>query len=142
MEKKSSSFILKKTSLVLLCAFYFGAGINHFWHPNGYWALIPPYFPFHPQLNIIAGISESVSAILMMIPLARKFAAFLIIAMLIAFIPAHIYLIQMKGCIPGTVCVAEWVAWIRLLPFQFVLMWWAWKTYKWNLFPPPHLAKV
>jgi uncharacterized membrane protein len=132
MKSTTSFFILKRTSLVLLFALYFGAGINHFWHPKGYWDLIPPYFPNHPLLNIIAGISEIFSAALLTISSTRKFGALLIIAILTAFIPAHIYLIQMKGCISERMCVPEWLAWIRLFPFQFILMWWAWKTYKWN----------
>jgi uncharacterized membrane protein len=68
----------------------------------------------------------------MIIPFTRKYSALLLIALLTAFIPAHIYLIQMKGCVSQRICVAEWIAWIRLFPFQFILMWWAWKTYKWN----------
>lgn len=124
---------MKKISLVLLCTFYIGAGINHFWHPKGYLDLIPPYFSNHYLLNIISGVFEIIGGILMMIPFTRKISAWLIIALLIAFIPAHIYWIQQKGCVSNYLCVAEWIAWIRLFPFQFILMWWAWKTYQWNI---------
>lgn len=123
---------LRRLSLVITCIFYAGAGINHFWHPASYLDLIPPYLPLHPLLNIISGICEISAALLMIIPSTRKFAAILIIAFLAAFIPAHVYLIQMKGCVSPKLCVSELIAWIRLFPFQFVLMWWAWKTYKWN----------
>lgn len=124
--------IYKKTSLIVLSLFYIGAGINHFWHPKGYLDLIPPYFPHHSLLNIISGFAEITGGILIIIPVTRKIAAYLIIALLIAFIPAHIFLIQQKGCVSNRLCVPEWIAWVRLFPFQFVFMWWAWKTYKWN----------
>jgi uncharacterized membrane protein len=128
---KKKSF-LKKLGLFTLSAFYIGAGSNHFWHPKAYIDLIPPYFANHYLLNIISGISEILAGILILFPGTRKMGTFLIIALLIAFIPAHIYLIQMKGCISKYMCTSEWIAWLRLIPIQFILMWWAWKTYKSN----------
>lgn len=115
----------------MLSSLYIVAGINHFWHPKTYLDLIPPYFPNHDLLNVISGSCEIIAGVLMIIPFTRKIAAYLIIALLIAFIPAHIYLIQQKGCVSKYLCVAEWIAWVRL-PLQIILMWWAWKTYKWN----------
>ena len=126
------SNLFKKISLIAICLLYIGAGINHFWHPKSYVDLIPPYFPNRILLNYFSGIAEIFSGILMIIPSTRKLAALLIIALLIVFIPAHIYWIQMHGCISKYLCTPEWFAWIRLFPFQFVLMWWAWKTYLWN----------
>ena len=124
--------VLKKISLVLICSLYIGAGINHFWHPESYVFLIPPYFPNRELINIISGIAEIIVGVLMIIPATRKLAAYFIIALLIAFIPAHIYWIQQKGCVSEYLCTPEWLAWVRLFPFQFLLMWWAWKTYQWN----------
>lgn len=132
MKNKKQNNVLKIISLIVFCIFYIVAGINHFWHPKTYLDLIPPYLPDHSLINIVSGIAEIVGGILMIIPSSRKFAALLIIATLIAFIPTHIYLIQMKGCVSQRLCVTEWIAWIRLFPFQFILMWWAWRTYKWN----------
>lgn len=123
---------MKRLSFILFCALYIGAGVNHFWHPKAYIDLIPPYFPDHYLLNIIAGTFEIIGGVLMIIPSTRKISAWLIIALLIAFIPAHIYWIQMHSCVSKHLCTAEWIAWLRLFPFQFILIWWAWKTYKWN----------
>ena len=129
---KNKNQVLKTISLPVLCSFYIVAGINHFWHPKVYLDLIPPYFPNHSLINIISGAFEIIAGILMIIPFTRKLSAWLIIAILISFIPAHIYFIQMKGCVSKNLCVAEWIAWARLFPLQFILMWWAWKTYSWN----------
>ncbi len=132
MIKEGNNFLLKKINLIILCTFYILAGSNHFWHQSSYISLVPPYF--HQPLLIVrlSGVAEIICGVLMIIPATRRLSSYLIIAMLIAFIPAHIYLIQQKGCVSEKLCVAEWIAWIRLFPFQFVLMWWAWKTYKWS----------
>ncbi len=123
--------ILKIISLLIFCSLFVAAGINHFRDPQFYLDLIPPYFPNHNLLNVASGVLEVIAGLLMIIPFTRKLAAYLIIALLIVFIPAHIYLIQQKGCVSKYLCVSEWVAWARL-PLQFILMWWAWKSYKWN----------
>lgn len=123
---------LNKINLFLFCILYIGAGINHFWHPATYLDLIPPYLPWKTFINYFSGVCEIGLGLLMLISFTRKLAVILIIAMLVAFIPAHIYWIHMNGCVSARLCQPAWVAWIRLFPFQFILIWWAWKTYKWN----------
>jgi uncharacterized membrane protein len=117
--------MLKKVSLLLLILLYVGAGINHFWHPDFYYAIIPPYIPNHFMANRTAGISEIVLGILMIFIYTRKFAAYMIIAMLIVFITVHVYMIQKGGCMNELVCIPLWKAWLRLL-LQPVLILWAW----------------
>jgi uncharacterized membrane protein len=118
--------MLKKISFVLLIILYAAAGINHFVHKGFYYPIIPPYFPNPVLINIAAGVIEIVAAVLLIFPATRKLASYLIIAMLIGFIPAHIYMIQMHGCMSEQMCIPEWAAWLRLFPLQFILMWWAW----------------
>ncbi|MEP7080635.1 MAG: MauE/DoxX family redox-associated membrane protein [Ginsengibacter sp.] len=119
--------MLKKISLILMILLYVGAGINHFWHPQFYYSIIPPYIPDHYLANILAGISEITLGILLIFPASRKWAAYGIICMLIVFFTVHIYMIQKGGCMNEKVCIALWKAWARLL-FQPVLIVWAW----WN----------
>lgn len=126
--KSARNFI----SLAMLCIFYVIAGFNHFWHPGVYLDLVPPYLGHPAIFNSISGLLEIAGGLLMIIPATRKLSACLLILLLTAFIPAHIYLIQMKGCVSENLCIPAWVAWLRLFPFQFILMWWAWKTYQWN----------
>ena len=120
----------------MLCAFYLVAGLNHFWHPQAYLDLIPPYLPAHSLLNEVSGAMEMTAALLMFFGYTRQFGAILLMAMLVAFVPAHIYMIQLHGCVSKILCVPEWVAWVRLLVLQPLLILWAWKTYKWNIFSP------
>lgn len=122
--------MLKKINLAVFCIFYFAAGCNHFVHPVNYIKIIPPYFPFKELINYFSGALEIACSIMMIFAGTRKYAMYLTITLLIAFIPAHIYLIQLGGCIDRDFCFPAWVAWVRLFPLQFVLIWWAYKTWQ------------
>ncbi len=111
----------------LLIVFYFVAGVNHFIHPKFYLPLIPSYLPNPEAINWISGVLEIVLAIGVIMPTYRKNAVLLIIVMLIAFIPSHVYFIQQGACMESTsLCTPIWVAWIRLFPMHPLLMLWAW----------------
>ena len=131
--------MLKKINLTVFCLFYFGAGCNHFLHPLNYLEMIPPYFPFKEAVNYTSGILEISCSLLMMFSSTRKPAMYLAIILLVAFIPAHVYLIQLHGCISKDFCFSEWMAWVRLFPLQFILIWWAYKT--WKLQPKSTIIK-
>jgi uncharacterized membrane protein len=117
---------LKIIGLYLMAGFYLFGGINHFRTPEFYLPLIPSYLPAPDLLNILAGIAEIVLAIGLLIPNTRKWAAWGVIAMLLAFIPSHVYFIQLGSCIPDVLCAAEWMGWVRLLLIQPLLIAWAW----------------
>lgn len=117
--------MIKNISLILMTVFYLVAGINHFLHPENYYALIPPYFPFHQFINMVSGAAEIIFGGLLIFPSSRKAGAYGIVVLLILFIPAHIYMIQKGGCMSIQMCVPPWVAWVRLFPVQFVLIAWA-----------------
>jgi len=68
-------------------------------------------------------------AVLLLFTVTRRWAAYGIIAMLAAFVPSHIYMLQTGFCIENF-CVPEWVLWVRLLLLQPLLMAWAWGVRK------------
>ncbi len=115
----------RNLSVMILC--YVAAGTNHFLNPNFYMPLIPAYLPFHGAINTTSGIIEISFALLLIPNFTRKGAAFGIIMMLIAFIPAHIYFIQQNSC-AGELCVPSWVGWVRLCIIQPILIYWAWSN--------------
>jgi uncharacterized membrane protein len=117
---------MKKLFLYLLIAVYLLAGINHFWHPQSYLSIIPDYLPWHQLINYVAGAVEIDLAIGMMFKATRKWSAYGIIVMLVAFIPAHIYMIEKAPFELGKILVTSFIAWIRLLVFQPLLIAWAW----------------
>ncbi len=116
---------MKKGLLYLQALFYIAAGFNHFRSPGIYYTLIPPYFPSHETINMIAGVAEIIFGFGLLFTGTRKWAAYGIVLMLIVFIPAHIYHIQMNGCLPG-LCFSPWVVWVRLLVIHPILIAWAW----------------
>lgn len=100
---------------------YIAAGINHFWHPESYIGIMPPWIPWHKELVILSGIFEICVAFLLLFSSTRRFAAWGIILLLIAVFPANIQmLINFKNESNPNL----WVAIIRL-PLQIVLIWWA-----------------
>lgn len=104
---------------------YIGAGINHFWHPRLYNRIIPPYIPFRSLANPASGVIEIILGALLLFQATKAGAAYAIIAMLAAFIPAHIYLIQISRCHAPGFCWPQFLAWVRLFPGQLLLMLWA-----------------
>lgn len=116
---------MKKILLFLMAGFYVLAGINHFVNPQFYIDLIPPYFPFKEFINIISGIIEIALGILLIPKQTRKWAGYAIILMLIAFIPSHVYFVQIGSCIEGGLCVSEFAGWARLIAIHPLLIAWA-----------------
>ncbi len=115
--------IIKKISLLLLILLYAAAGINHFWHPSFYINIIPPYLPHPIAINILAGMAEFIAAILLIFAKTRNYGLYLIIFLLIVFIPTHIYMIELAYK-PNS-SIPLWLAWVRLIPVQFLLILWA-----------------
>lgn len=118
--------MIKRISLAVMILFYIGAGINHFWHPYPYYALIPDYLPWHTLIINISGGAEILLGLLLIFSRTRKIAAYGIIVLLVLFIPAHIQMIRQGWCTGTGFCLPAWVTWVRLFPVQFLLMAWAW----------------
>lgn len=117
---------LKKPSLYLMAFLYLLAGINHFVSPESYLPLIPNYLPNPNLINILAGIAEIILSIGLLIPKTRKIASWGVILMLVAFIPSHVYFVQIGSCIEGGICTPQWVGWVRLIVIHPILLAWAW----------------
>lgn len=118
--------MIKRVSLWIIVIFYCLAGINHFIQPEFYYALIPPYFSNFQVINAISGLVEIVLAMGLLFSITRKFAAWGIVLMLIAFIPSHVYFIQIGSCIEDGLCVSPVIGWLRLVVIHPLLIVWAW----------------
>jgi len=122
---------MKKAFRYLFGFLFILAGINHFINPGAYLPLIPPYFPEPELINLISGLLEVLFGTGLLFEKYRRASAYGIIALLILFIPAHVYHIQMDGCVSENICIPVWAAWIRLLIGQPLLILWAYVyTYK------------
>ncbi len=118
--------MIKKVLWILFALFLIIAGLNHFINPGFYLPLIPPYLPWNEELNIISGMLEIIMGFGLLMPRFRRYAAMGIMLLIVLFIPAHIYFIQMGSCVPGGLCTPQWVAWVRLIVIQPLFILWAW----------------
>ena len=116
-----------RLSRVVQAGFYMFAGLNHFVNPDFYAPLMPPYLPAHDVLNALAGVAELALGAALLHLLTRRWAAYGIIALLLALVPAHLHMIAMGGCL-GTLCVGPLAAHLRLWVGQPLLMLWAWSA--------------
>jgi len=125
MKQPNGNSLPKKLGFYALILAYFAGGVNHFVDPDIYWPLIPPYLVYIKELNLLSGAAEVVLAIGLLFHSTRKWSVYGIVLMLIAFLPSHIYFIQMGSCISGSICFDPWVAWVRLIIVHPLLMYWA-----------------
>lgn len=121
---------LQRALTYLLALFYFFAGLNHFFYPEFYLPLIPPFFPKPEVINLLSGFLEILLGLGVSYLPTRKKAAWGIFMLLICFIPSHVYFIQLGSCIEGGLCVSEWLGWTRLLVIHPLLLYWAFWVHK------------
>ena len=97
-----------------------GAGTMHFVNPDFYLKIMPPYLPLHKELVFISGLCEIGLGLLLLVPRYSRFAAWGIIALLIAVFPANVYVFQNPEVIP-----APPILHLLRLPLQGVFILWA-----------------
>ena len=119
---------LQRASLYLISGFYILAGVNHFVDPAFYYPLIPDWLPEPELINTVSGVIEIAFGVGFFSPKTRKLASYGVIAMLLAFIPSHIYFIQIGSCIDNGLCVPEWIGWARLVAVHPLLIYWAYQN--------------
>ncbi len=113
-------------SRFLLALLFIVGGLNHFRNPAPYLAIMPPQLPFPRELVALSGVFEILGGAGLLVPRTRKFAAWGLVALLIAVFPANIYSafhgLQLNGKE-----VQRWILWARL-PLQLPLIWWAFSS--------------
>jgi len=116
---------VKRVLLWVMALFYFSAGVMHFVNAAFFIRIVPDYLPWHAALVYVSGVCEIGLGVLVLIPATREFAAWGIIALLIAVFPANVNMLVHRiplreGTPPDMVAL-----WLRL-PLQGVLIAWAW----------------
>lgn len=99
-------------------------GITHFIRPEQYARIVPPIFPAPVALVYISGVFEILGGIGLLIPYVSVAAAWWLIALFIGVFPANIYQALHSIPIEG-IPHHPLLYWFRL-PFQAVLITWAW----------------
>ena len=109
-----------KLSVWVMAAGYVFTGAAHFTHTADFLKIVPPYLPFHLALVYISGFFEIALALATLFKRTRRWACYGIIALLIAVLPANIYMLT-NGA--GST-LPHWILVVRI-PFQAVLIAWA-----------------
>jgi len=110
---------------VVIGLFFLLAGTMHFVNPQPFLEIVPRYLPAPLFLVYLSGFFEMAGGAGLFIRRLRRFAAWGLIALLVAVLPANIFMLTDHPYLNGQ-RVSEWVLWLRL-PLQGVLMgliWW------------------
>ncbi len=111
---------LGRTSLALL---FLGAGAMHFIMPAAYGRIMPPYLPAPNALVLTSGACEMLGGAGLFLPFSRRTAAWGLVGLLIAVMPANVQMALNHAHWPK---IPEWALWARL-PIQVPLIAWAWR---------------
>ena len=117
----------RQTLKGLFAFFMIVAGISHFIIPYTYVKIVPPQLPYPEAIVYISGFFEILGGIGLLVPPTSQAAAWGLLVLIIAVYPANINMavnhIHLDNIPDG-----NWFQAIRL-PFQFVLIAWAyWLT--------------
>ena len=120
------NLILDKKSIFrgLLAVFMVVAGVSHFVAPNAYIKIVPDFLPDPAALVYISGFCEIIGGIGLLIPGVSQAAAWGFVLLFIAVYPANINM-AVNHIHIDNIPDGNWFQAIRL-PFQFVLIAWAW----------------
>lgn len=121
---------LRDRTRPVLTTFMVLIGVLHFTHGEMFASIVPPALPAPLLLVYVSGVAEIALGVMLAIERTRRFAGYGLIALFIAVFPANIYMaLHPDLTITGK---PDWfpqpsaaAAWIRL-PFQFLLIYWAW----------------
>jgi uncharacterized membrane protein len=112
---------LKFAGKCIFASLFVFVGVEHFVSPDYFVKIMPPYLPFHRELVLLSGFFEIALGVLLLVPQTTRWAAWGLIALLIAVFPANIYMYQHRELfqIPPLVLLLR-------LPLQVLLIAWAW----------------
>lgn len=117
----------KRVLLYVMAGLYVFVGFQHLMDPAFFVAIVPPDLPGPEWLVLASGLIEITLGVYLLEPRTRVFAAWGLIALLVAVYPANIHAalhnIGPPSGEPGSGNAV--VNWVRL-PFQAVFIAWAW----------------
>jgi uncharacterized membrane protein len=112
-------------SVYLMAFLYALAGVNHFYNPKFYLAIMPSFIPSPDFTHKLAGVIQLLLAAGLIYAPTRLWAAYGVIAMLVVF-QLFIHLVHFWDT-PKGMDGKYWMVFVRFA-LQFVLIWWAWKV--------------
>ena len=106
----------------LLAVGFVVAGVLHFALTPAYVRIMPPYLPDPVLLVQVSGVAEILGGVGLMVPMTRRVAAWGLVALLVAVLPANVAMAMDRV---RWAAIPAWILWARV-PLQLPLMRWAW----------------
>jgi uncharacterized membrane protein len=116
--------LAKRIFSVLLTLAMVLAGVSHFTMTATYVAIVPDYLPAPLMLVYVSGVAEILLGLAVQVPALRRMAAWGLIALFVAVLPANVNQ-AMHNLQPPGLEMSPTMLWVRL-PMQLVLIAWAW----------------
>lgn len=98
------------------------SGTGHFINPGFFVPMVPPYVPAPELMVQLSGIAELLLGILILVPPTTRWAAWGLVALLIAVFPANLHMALHPELFPD---MTPLFLYLRL-PFQALFVFWAW----------------
>ncbi len=106
----------------LLAILFVIAGSLHFLIPQAYVKIMPLALPAPLTLVYLSGIAEIFGGLGLLLPLTRHAAAWGLMTLLIAVLPANLNMVVDHTRFAS---IPLWALWLRI-PLQLPLIYWAW----------------
>jgi uncharacterized membrane protein len=110
----------------ILAILFIISGSLHFLAPQAYLKIMPPFLPAPRMLVQISGAAEILGGLGLFLSSTRQVAAWGLVALLVAVLPANIYMVVDHAKFAP---FPLWALWLRL-PLQLPLINWAWYNTK------------
>jgi uncharacterized membrane protein len=127
---------LQLAALVAAALFFVAAGVFHFVDPAFFVRIVPPQLPAPWALVYVSGVFEVLGGVGLLVPATRRFAAYGLIALLVAVFPANVYMAVEADRFATELAVSPAALYVRL-PLQAVFIAWVW----WISVPRPSDAE-
>ena len=106
---------------------FISTGIGHFVLPRTLAKFVPPYLPAAMALVLLSGVFELAGGIGLLLPRFRRAAAFGLSALLVAILPANIYMVT-NPAEAGLAGVPVALFWIRIIMLPMMIWGLLWST--------------
>lgn len=116
------SYQVIRYARIALAVFFVVGGSAHFVMPGFYRPMMPPWLPAHSALIAISGVFEILGGMGVLVPRSRRFAAWGLIALLVAVFPANLHVAFDADAAKAF----GWPQWLMIarLPAQVVFICW------------------
>ena len=114
--------MIRTLSQLAQAALFLFTGVLHFTKTPMFVSIVPAYLPAPELLVYISGVAEIAGGVGLLVPPLRRAAAWGLLALLVAVLPANVNMAIHRLPFDGKP-VPDWALWLRL-PLQFLGMYW------------------